>query len=133
MKLDRLLVIVALAFLTVAALASPDDAPHGIANQAGDPKTTKARPMAITTPAREPSGAGKKNGLRCVGLKAWAVSQAWCVGGSAAKAMASATNQMGIVLALASCEVKTAAAADAELPDVGAVDFFAIGHSLARR
>ena len=79
MTMHRVLVILALALMTVATLAAPpnpDDAPHGIANQAGEPQTAKAV-SGMTGPVAVPEPSEKAVRYARSGDWLWLTEQFW--------------------------------------------------------
>ena len=91
MKTHRVLVILALAFMTVATLAAPllaagppatpapDEAPHGIANQAAEAQTAKAAASGETGPVAVPEPSEKALRHARSGDWLWLTEQVWAL------------------------------------------------------
>lgn len=91
MKTHRALVILALALITVATLAAPllaarppatptpDDAPHGIANQSGEPETAKTEGLGETGPVAVPEPTEKALAHARGGNWLWLTSELWAL------------------------------------------------------
>ncbi len=81
MTTRRLLTILAFSAMTVAALAAPpkpEDAPHGIANQAGEPQTARAA-SDPTGPVAVPEPSEKALRYARSGNWLWLASQLWAL------------------------------------------------------
>ena len=88
MKTLRILVILALASMAVAApllaarppaTPTPDDAPHGIANQSAEPQAVKATPSGETGPVAVPEPSEKALRHARGGDWLWLISQLWAL------------------------------------------------------
>ena len=88
MKTLRILVILALASMALAApllaarppaTPTPDDAPHGIANQSAEPQAVKATPSGETGPVAVPEPSEKALRHARGGDWLWLISQLWAL------------------------------------------------------